>query len=337
MEELEGRIAANAHRQLVQTSVDGGMNTLRVWGGGMFLPDEWYDACDELGIMVYHDMQYAQGGHAPKNDAVQDAELRHQIRRLSSHASIVLWDGCNECRVLMGTGTGIYATFVMTVVAQEDASRSIWPSCPALGWTGGVDKLTSRPTGTPLTTPKGGFLLETHGPYQHGTGFPAVNGASKFQPVSDHMNAGMPITMPSGKSGTTVGLGKANIFASEFGSSVYSSFESMSPTLAKEHWGMHGGGPPDNCEGGFASKCQGTNVMAQRNYPCDNIIDKYFGLADASAVGELPFKKQLWQCMVGQSLLLKSDIETRRSTNQFGIIVWQLNEIWRECLPAPLA
>ena len=38
-----------------------------------------------------------------------------------------------------------------------------------------------------------------------------------------------------------------------------------------------------------------------------------------------------------QSLLLKSDIETRRSTNQFGIIVWQLNEIWRECLPAPLA
>eukprot|EP01043_Picozoa_sp_COSAG02_P027101 COSAG02_NODE_1582_length_11838_cov_3.471420_5_plen_105_part_00 len=78
----------------------------------MFLPNAWYDACDELGIMVYHDMQYAQGGHSPKNDDVQDAELRHQIRRLSSHASIVLWDGCNECRVLMGTGTGIYATFV---------------------------------------------------------------------------------------------------------------------------------------------------------------------------------------------------------------------------------
>ena len=39
MEELEGRMAANAHRQLVQSAVDGGMNTLRVWGGGMFLPD----------------------------------------------------------------------------------------------------------------------------------------------------------------------------------------------------------------------------------------------------------------------------------------------------------
>ena len=327
MEELEGRMAANAHRQLVQSAVDGGMNTLRVWGGGMFLPDAWYDACDELGIMVYHDMQYAQGGHSPKNDAVQDAELRHQIRRLSSHASIVLWDGCNECRVLIGSGTGIYATFVMTVVAEEDASRSIWPSCPALGWTSGVDKLTARPNGKPLLTPKGGFLLETHGPYQHGTGFPAVNGAQNLQPVSAGMNGGMPIKLAA-KTGTTIGLGKANIFASEFGSSVYSSFESMAPTLDPKHWSIHGGAPGDNCHGGFASKCQGNNVMSQRNYPCDNIIDQYFGKSDFDTVGELTFKKQLWQCMVGQALLIKSDIETRRSTNQFGIIVWQFNEIW---------
>ena len=53
----------------------------------------------------------------------------------------------------MGTDTEIYATFVMTVVAQEDASRAVWPSCPALGWTGGVHMLDSTPTGAPLTTP----------------------------------------------------------------------------------------------------------------------------------------------------------------------------------------
>jgi hypothetical protein len=45
---------------------------------------------------------------------------------------------------------GIYATFVMTVVAEEDPSRSIWPSCPAPGWTNGVNRLTSIPNGSPL-------------------------------------------------------------------------------------------------------------------------------------------------------------------------------------------
>ena len=47
-----------------------------------------------------------------------------------------------------------------------------------------------------------------------------------------------------------------------------SSFESMAPTLAKEHWSLHGGAPPDNCAAGgsFGHSCTGSNVMAQRNY-----------------------------------------------------------------------
>ena len=63
----------------------------------MFMPDEFYNACDELGLVVFHDMMYAQEGHAPAKTLVQETELRHQVRRLSSHASIVIWDGCNEC------------------------------------------------------------------------------------------------------------------------------------------------------------------------------------------------------------------------------------------------
>lgn len=56
MEELEGRVTDAAHRRLVQSAVDGGFNTLRLWGGGVFQYDAWYDACDELGVLVYHDM-----------------------------------------------------------------------------------------------------------------------------------------------------------------------------------------------------------------------------------------------------------------------------------------
>ena len=44
----------------------------------------------------------------------------------------------SSIQVKMGTETEIYATFVMTVVAEEDTSRSIWPSCPAFGWSTGV-------------------------------------------------------------------------------------------------------------------------------------------------------------------------------------------------------
>jgi beta-galactosidase/beta-glucuronidase len=68
--------------------------------------------------------------------------------------------------------------------------------------------------------------------------------------------------------------------------------------------------------------------MYQRNYPCDNIIDVYWGTQDLTPVGEASFKKQLYQCLSGSALEIKSDIEGRRATNEFGTVVWQLNEIW---------
>ena len=253
----------------------GRFNMLRVWGGGMFLPEAFYDACDRMGLLVYHDMQYAQSGHFPRTTRTQELELRHSIRRLSSHASIAIWDGCNECQVVMGTNTGIYATFVMTVVAEEDASRAVWPSCPALGWTSGVRMLDATPNGNALTTPYVPFgpykgrSIETHGPYMHGSGFPAVNGANREQLFTPNI----PILV----SQDPTGIALPNVFASEFGAAVMSSFESMSPTLAREHWGLHAGQPSDVCKGGFAKNCIGENVMAERNYPCDNLIEVYFG------------------------------------------------------------
>jgi len=324
MENLEGRMNGEAHRIMVRSAADGGMNTLRIWGGGIFMPDEFYDTCDELGLIVFHDMMYAQLGHAPAKTVVQDTELRHQVRRLSSHPSIVIWDGCNECTVLMGTKTEIYATFVMTVVAEEDDSCSIWPSCPAFGWSTGVHKLDCLPNGEPLTTPAKAKTIETHGYYQHGTGFPAVNGDPKLFPFY----ANLPIKVDV----EDTSLGHQNIFGSEFGSVVMSSFESMAPTLAPEHWGLHGGQKKDQCDSsGWPNTCKGDNVMAQRNYPCDSLIDAYFGLhpeAYFNSTGPAIFQQQLYQCMLSQTLILKSDIETRRSYNQFGTLVWQLNEIW---------
>ena len=60
----------------------------------------------------------------------------------------------------------IDASFVMTVVAEEDASRAIWPSCPARGWSAGVEKLTARPVPGAELVPHllSERTLETHGP-----------------------------------------------------------------------------------------------------------------------------------------------------------------------------
>ena len=143
-----------------------------------------------------------------------------------------------------------------------------------------------------------------------------------------------------------------NIFASEFGCIGMSSFESMSPLLKPEHWGLHAGLPADNCSTSWDRECHGDNPMSLRNYPvrtqticrllaihgpsltdrlrvqCDNLISYYFDLNNTQVdeVGEQVFKKQLYQCMISQALELKGDIETRRAGNTYGIIVWQFNE-----------
>lgn len=59
MEELEGRQSVEAYRALVSNAAAANFNMLRVWGGGVFLPEEFYSACDAAGIMVYQDMMCA--------------------------------------------------------------------------------------------------------------------------------------------------------------------------------------------------------------------------------------------------------------------------------------
>jgi len=183
MDQLEGRLTDEAHRCLVQSAAQANMNMLRVWGGGIVLPDSFYDACDEYGILLYHDMMFVEEHHhGPTRTQVIENEIRFVVRELSFHPSIVLWSGCNECTVLMNTTTEIYATFVMQTVAEEDDTRIIWPSSPAkIGWKSGVYTIDGRPNGKPLSTmsmKKGQAPLEVHGPYQRGFSwtYPSVNG-----------------------------------------------------------------------------------------------------------------------------------------------------------------
>lgn len=103
--------------------------------------------------------------------------------------------------------------------------------------------------------------------------------------------------------------------------------------MSKQFWSIHGGNdpPPDNCTIVFENynDCSGNNIMSQRNYPCDNLIQGYFGASvDLFQVGQKSFQRQLYLCMIAQSLWMKGQIEMQRNHNIFGLLIWQLNENW---------
>lgn len=264
MDQLEGRLSSEAHKIAVQSASKANMNMIRVWGGGMVPLDSFYDTCDEEGILIYHDMMFVdEEGHRPFETDTVSKEIRHLVRSLASHPSLLVWNGCNECSVEMGTPTEIYATFVMKTVVEEDDTRPIWPSSPSRhGWKAGVKRLDGLPfaRNTSLVTwEKNAFpnTLESHGPYMRSfsRSYPGVNGCDVHFPYSN--------TPPILKE-VDVGYDHQNQFASEFGATTMSSFESMSGTLTT--WSLHGGSDPDTCvhDHGNDNKCNGANAMAER-------------------------------------------------------------------------
>jgi beta-mannosidase len=92
------RVTAAQYRRILESARDANMNMIRHWGGGYYETDEFYDLCDELGIMVWQDFMFGNdwqpGTYAFKQNAEKEAE--YQVRRLRDHPSIVIWCGNNE-------------------------------------------------------------------------------------------------------------------------------------------------------------------------------------------------------------------------------------------------
>jgi beta-mannosidase len=86
------------YRKIIKSAKDANMNMLRVWGGGIYEPDWFYDLCDEYGIYVWQDFMFA-GAMVPTDEHFIDnvrEEVKYQVNRLKHHPSIILWCGNNE-------------------------------------------------------------------------------------------------------------------------------------------------------------------------------------------------------------------------------------------------
>ena len=92
-----GIIKPEDYEYYIRKAKEAGFNMLRVWGGGIYEHDRFYDLCDECGIMVWEDFMFA-GACYPVDMLREEiiSEADYQIRRLRNHSCIVLWCGCNE-------------------------------------------------------------------------------------------------------------------------------------------------------------------------------------------------------------------------------------------------
>ncbi|KZV98784.1 glycoside hydrolase family 2 protein, partial [Exidia glandulosa HHB12029] len=92
------RITADDYRKWLALLVEGNQNMVRVWGGGVYEPGVFYDICDELGVLVWQDFQFACGVYPAHESFVKSVtqEAEANVIRLRRHPSIALWCGNNE-------------------------------------------------------------------------------------------------------------------------------------------------------------------------------------------------------------------------------------------------
>lgn len=95
---LPSRHTKKRYEDLIKSAADANMNMLRVWGGGKYESDYFYELCDRLGIMVWQDFMFACSIYPADDDFLNNVknEVEYQVKRLQHHPSLVLWCGNNE-------------------------------------------------------------------------------------------------------------------------------------------------------------------------------------------------------------------------------------------------
>lgn len=129
----------------LQSAVEANMNMMRVWGGGIYENEAFYDLCDELGLMVWQDFCFACTQY-PGGDAFVDLvrpEAAAQVRRIRHRASLALWCGNNEIWMINGSSMKehpddgqvreyehLFHEVLPEIVAAHDPATAYWPSSP---------------------------------------------------------------------------------------------------------------------------------------------------------------------------------------------------------------
>ncbi|RAK07882.1 beta-mannosidase [Halanaerobium saccharolyticum] len=141
------RVERNDYRQLLESAAAANMNMLRVWGGGLYEKDEFYEICDELGLTVWQDFIFACGTYPSFDDdfmANVKIEAEENVKRIRHHASLALWCGNNEIEQGIAAQEWnneeitmpwddyqkLFDQLLPEVVADHDPQTDYWPGSP---------------------------------------------------------------------------------------------------------------------------------------------------------------------------------------------------------------
>ncbi|MBB3398717.1 MULTISPECIES: glycoside hydrolase family 2 protein [unclassified Rhizobium] len=142
------QVTAERYTSRIEEAKAGNINLLRVWGGGIFERDEFYEACDRAGMLVWQDFLFACASY-PEEEPLRsevEAEVRDNVMRLMPHPSLIVWNGNNEniwgfdewgwrpiIKDGVSWGLGYYLDVLPKLCAELDPDRPYYPGSPYSG------------------------------------------------------------------------------------------------------------------------------------------------------------------------------------------------------------
>lgn len=147
-------MTAEKYRTLLSACQESNMNMIRIWGGGIYEADLFYDLCDEMGLLVWQDFMFAGAIYPDDADFLHNikVEATEQVLRLRNHPSLAIWCGNNEVKnawedwgwqanytaeqkeQISKSIHAIFDELLPEVVAKFDPKRPYHPTSPLWGW-----------------------------------------------------------------------------------------------------------------------------------------------------------------------------------------------------------
>ena len=148
------RVNEGDYKEILKSAVEANMNMIRVWGGGIYEEDIFYDLCDQYGLLVWQDFMFACAMYPGDDDFLKSVEEEaiYNVKRIRSHPSLALWCGNNEvlsawenwgwknsvintqskeiADKIYNSYEDVFHDILPKVIDKFDKSTSYWPSSP---------------------------------------------------------------------------------------------------------------------------------------------------------------------------------------------------------------